>query len=331
MNDPRSILVIQLRRIGDVILTTPAVAALKKSFPQAQIDFLVEAPGAQALEGNPHLREVIVYDAEGPIGTLSWIRKIRARRYDWVIDFLGTPRSAMVTAGSGALVKAGPAHVSHRWAYNTPLTQSDTTHYGALEKIRVLKPLGVSSDDADFMPKLFFFKNSSTARNVVGLVPASRKITRQWPAASFAQLGRLLRLRYGCEFLVFWGPGEKELAEEVAAGIGDGARVTPETKSLKEAAELMRSCRLVVTNCNGPKHIAVALGVPTVTIHGSSDPTSWNPPHPKHLVARLDDLHCIGCGLNRCPTQIECMRDLSPERVLEKAARLLGEPAKVAK
>jgi ADP-heptose:LPS heptosyltransferase len=89
----------------------------------------------------------------------------------------------------------------------------------------------------------------------------------------------------------------------------------------------MLPCRLVVTNCNGPKHIAVALGVPTVTIHGSSDPVSWNPPHPKHLVARLDNLFCIGCGLNRCPYHLECMTQLKPETVLETAAKLLGQPA----
>lgn len=330
LSTPSRILVIQLRRIGDVILTTPAIAALKKRYPAAAIDLLVEAPGAQAVAGNPHLRDILVYDAHGPWGALSWVRSVRRRRYDWVIDFLGTPRSAIVTAGSGALVKAGPAHVSHRWAYNLKLVQSTTAHYGALEKIRVLKPLGVPSEHADFMPKLYFFSPSSSTRNVVGLVPASRKVTRQWPAASYAALGRMLRERCGCELLVFWGPGEKALAEEVARGIGDGARITPETKDLRAAAGLMHACRLIVTNCNGPKHMAVALGVPTVTIHGSSDPVSWNPPHPKHLVVRLDELHCIGCGRNVCPYQLECMKNLSAQTVFAAAQGLLAQVEKVS-
>jgi len=331
LSDPKSILVIQLRRIGDVILATPAVAALKKRFPQAEIDFLVEPPGAQALEGNPHIRRILSYDAKGLIGTLSWVSKVRSLHYDWIIDYLGTPRSAILTAGSGAAVKAGPAHVSHRWAYNHPLVQSTTTHYGALEKIRVLKNLGVPSENADFMPRLYLTRKAATPANVVGLVPASRKVTRRWPAASYAELGKQLRKRYGCDILVFWGPGEKELANEVVSGIGDGAKITPETATLKEAANLMAPCRLVVTNCNGPKHMAVALGVPTVTIHGSSDPVSWNPNDPKHLVVRLDDLFCIGCALNTCPYKLECMTQLPPERVFAAAQRLLGQPAQVSR
>lgn len=278
------------------------------------------------MEGNPHIRRVLVYDARGPLGSLSWIRRIRAARYDWIVDFLGTPRSAILTAGSGAAVKAGPAHVSHRWAYNHPLVQSETTHYGALEKIRVLAQLGVPSEGADFMPKLYFFDKEIAAKNMVGLVPASRRITRQWPPESFVQLGKLLHAR-GCGVLVFWGPGERRLAQTVAHGIGEGASAAPETKTLKEAAALMAQCRLVVTNCNGPKHIAVALGVPTVTIHGSSDPVSWNPPDSRHLAVRLDNLFCIGCGLNRCPYHLECMTGLSPERVFEASSSLLGRTA----
>ncbi len=331
MTDPKSILVIQLRRIGDVILATPAVAALKKRYPQAGIDFLVEAPGAEVLEGNPHIRRVLTYDAQGVFGTISWINKIRSLRYDWVIDYLGTPRSAFVTAGSGAAVKAGPAHVSHRWAYNHRLVQSTTTHYGALEKIRVLKDLGISAEGAEFMPKLYMAARPSNPSNVIGLVPASRKITRRWPAGSYAELGKQLRRRYGCDLLVFWGPGEKDLADEVVSKIGDGAKASPKTNTLREAAELMAPCRLIVTNCNGPKHMAVALGVPTVTIHGSSDPVSWNPSNSKHLVVRLDDLFCIGCGLNRCPYKLECMTQLSPERVLAAAERLLGQPAPLSR
>jgi len=326
MAEPRSILVIQLRRIGDVILTTPAAAALKKRFPNAAIDFLVEPPGAEALQGNPHLREIVVYDASGVVSTLAWLKKIRARRYDWVIDFLGNPRSAMLTASSGAAVKAGPAHVAHRWAYNTPLTQSLTTHYAGLEKIRVLETLGVPGAGADFVPRIYIAKRAAP-RNVIGLVPASRKDTRRWPASHYALLGRLLRERLDCELRVFWGPGERALAEGIARSIGEGASATPETKTLAEAARLMADCRLIVTNCNGPKHLAVALGVPTVTVHGASDPASWNPPHPRHVVVRRGELPCIGCASNSCPTKIECLNELPAERVLEAALKLLESPA----
>jgi ADP-heptose:LPS heptosyltransferase len=159
---------------------------------------------------------------------------------------------------------------------------------------------------------------------LVGFAPASRRETRRWPAKSYAALGKALVERQGARLLVFWGPGEKELAAEVAAGIGPNAAVSPETPGLGQLAALIGRLKLLVTNCNGPKHIAVARGVPTVTIHGSSDPAAWNPPFPeRHPVARLESLHCIGCRLNDCPYNLECMRDLGFETVFQKARILL--------
>lgn len=299
------------------------MAALKKRYPDAAIDFLVESPSDEALRGNPHISSIEVYRSQSLVEYLSWIFRIRGKRYDWVIDFMGNPRSAILTAASGALVKAGPAHVGHCWAYNTPLTQSGTTHYAGQEKIRVLKTLDVSGQDGSFLPKLYLDGTAAKPENLIGFVPASRRATRRWPAASYAQLGKLLREKYRCEIKVFWGPGERALAEEVAAGIGGGARISEETRDLQALAGLISRCRLVVTNCNGPKHIAVALGVPTVTIHGSSDPVSWNPASPKHLVVREEQLSCIGCSLNECPIQLQCMTQLSPRKVFESASRLL--------
>lgn len=320
---PRRILVIQLRRIGDAILAAPALALLRRRFPQAKLDFLVEPPAAEALEGNPDCR-VVVYDPKSLREQANWLLRLRAEGYDWCVDYLGNPRSALLTLATGASLRAGPAHVFHKWAYNRLLGQSSTTHYGALEKIRVLRHLGVDIEGADFMPKLHLAKRGRP-ENLVGIVPASRRETRRWPSASFAALGQLIRKKYGAGILVFWGPGEKALAEEVARGVGEGAEITPETKSLQAAADLMVRCRLIVTCCNGPKHLAVGLGVPTVTVHQSSDPASWNPPHPRHLAVRRGDLPCIGCGLNDCPYNLEC-RELSPEAVFAACARLLEAP-----
>lgn len=321
---PRSILVIQLRRLGDVILTTPALEALKKKFPAAKLDFLVEAPGAEAVAGLTSIDEVLVYDAQGPWEALNWAFKIRARRYDWVIDFLANPRTAVLTAMSGAAVKAGPAHVARRWAYNRRMLQSPQACYAALEKVRWLSALGISPDDAPSLPRLALAPRPAAIENVIGLVPPSRKETRRWPASSYARLGRLLRAKHGCKLKVFWGPGEKDLADEVVRGIGDGAFSIPETRSIAELARELASCRVVVGNCAGPKHVALALGVPTVTIHGSSDPVSWTPLHPDHRFVRLEELPCIGCRSNDCRYNLECMSQLPAERVLPAVEQLFA-------
>jgi ADP-heptose:LPS heptosyltransferase len=320
---PRSILVVQLRRLGDVILTVPALEALHKKFPDARLDFLVEAPGAEAVAGLPSISEVLVYDAKGSLDALRWALKIRARKYDWIVDFLANPRTALLTALSGAKIKAGPAHVARRWAYNVKMLQSPQACYAALEKVRWLAALGVAPADAPELPRLMLAARPDKLENVVGLVPPSRKETRRWPAPSYARLGRLLRDKHGCRLKVFWGPGEKDLADEVVRGIGEGAVAIPETRSIKDLARELASCRVVVGNCAGPKHVALALGVPTVTIHGSSDPVSWTPVHPDHRFVRLEELHCIGCRSNDCPYNLECMRQLPAERVLPAVEQLL--------
>jgi len=320
---PKSILVIQLRRLGDVILTTPALEALKKRYPSAKLDFLVEAPGAEAVAGHPAIDEILTYDAEGPAQALRWALKIRARRYDWVIDFLANPRTALITVLSGATVRAGPAHVARRWAYNHRMLQPDRATYAGREKVLWLSILGVSPDDAPALPRLHLAERPAVLENIVGLVPPSRKETRRWPAPSYARLGRMLRDKHACRLKVFWGPGEKDLADEVVRGIGEGAYAIPETRSIAELARELASCRVVIGNCAGPKHLALALGVPTVTIHGSSDPVSWTPVHAEHRFVRLDELHCIGCRSNECPYNLECMRQLPPERVLPAVEQLL--------
>ncbi|MEK7384318.1 MAG: glycosyltransferase family 9 protein [Elusimicrobiota bacterium] len=321
---PHSILVVQLRRLGDVILTTPALAALKKRYPGATLDFLVEAPGAEAVAGNPAIDSVLVYDAKGGFDALSWALKIRARRYDWVIDFLANPRTALITALSGARVKAGPAHVARRWVYNHRMVQPAKACYAALEKVHWLSGLDVAASDAPPLPQIFLAPRPATLENIVGLVVASRKETRRWPTASYTRLARMLRDQHGCKIKIFWEAGQKALAEEVARGIGAGASVTPPTHTIAQLARELAACRVVVTNCAGPKHLAVALGVPTVTIHGSSDPVSWTPVHCDHRSVRLDELECIGCRLNKCPYHLECLRQLPAERVLPVVLELLA-------
>ncbi|MBI5200544.1 MAG: glycosyltransferase family 9 protein [Elusimicrobia bacterium] len=345
---PKKILVIMLRRIGDVILTTPALRALKKRFPAAELHFRAERPGAQAVAGDPSIDRLLTYaPAPGESGGAAyfrWLRDVRRERYDWVVDFLGTPRSAILTFASGAPLRAGPAHVWHRWAYNRPLTQSTTACYAGLEKIRVLKTIDERIDDSDFLPRIHVPPDAAEhARRVIdslwpdangpliGLVPASRKGTRQWPAASYGKLASELARALNARVLVFWGPGERAVADAVLAASGGAAKLSPETGGLKDLAGYVSQCRLVVTNCSGPKHVAVSTGAATVTVHGSSDPVSWNPPHPRHVVVRRDELPCIGCRQNDCPLgTTECLRDLEPARVAAAALELLGAPARKA-
>lgn len=327
------ILVIQIRRIGDVLLTTPAVKTLKRAHPGAKLDFLAEPPCDQVLERNPDIDEVLAYDASSP---LKWILKIRSRKYDWVVDFLGNPRSAAITALSKAPVKAGPGYTSMRWAYNVKFPEDAKGTYTAFKKINRLKVLGINTERyyypcytlpgwaEDYRAKRFNDMGCKNADLVIGFAPDSRRPARRWLPEYYSKLGKMAQQALNAKILVIWGPGEKELAKRIAEEISGDARITPETKSLAELAALLKGMDILVGNCNGPKHLATALGVPTLGIYGMSNPKSWTPPDdPRHQAISAGELDCIGCELTKCPRGLECMKLLAPERVFAKLREMV--------
>ena len=317
----KKILVIQLRRIGDVLLTTPAVRALKKTFPDAEIDFLTEPPCHEVLWQNPDIQEILVYEKRRK---LNWFLNLRKRNYDCVIDFLGTPTTMLLTAFSGAPLRAGPGGVFWKFGYNR-LMNSTGKLYAPAEKTAMLGFLGVKPDstlpvlklkDEDVAWAKSFAAGFAPSGRLIAFAPASRKITRQYPWWLYARLARLVTRDDWARVVILWGPGEKETARKIAEASGGRTALAPETGTLGKLAALISRADFLITNCNGPKHIAVAVGTPTLTIYGSSPPSVWNPPDDgNHRVIRLESLKCIGCGLAECPEHLECLMNLPPEEI----------------
>lgn len=333
MDNPRRILVIQLKRAGDVILTTPILQVLGERFPEARIDFLVYGAFAPLLEDNPWLHAIQIYDPDHIGKTL---RRLRSERYDWVIDFQSSPRSAIAAFATGASATAG---------YDVPV-------WGRVYNIRVPRPRGsqrvvegkcsllvpfLGRVEAIPGPRVFLSREErawagellarESPGGIAGLVPTHRRLSRRWEAASFAALARQLH-EQGFGLWLFWGPGEREYVEQIQR-MAPTARLIP-AASLRQMAALLAGCQFVITNDNGPMHLAVAVGTPTVTIYGPTDPLCWNPGGPFHIAVQAEGLSCLGCNLNVCPFGHECMTQVTPERVYGACEGLLSRsPAKV--
>src|SRR5260221_3769876 len=118
---PMKILLVRLRQIGDVVFTTPAIHALRRSFPDAHLTYIVEPAAAPVVRGNPHLDEVIVAAREpgvrGLLRDLALGRQLRARRFDIAIDFHGGPRASLLTWLSGAPIRVGYEVMGRTWMY----------------------------------------------------------------------------------------------------------------------------------------------------------------------------------------------------------------------
>lgn len=336
---PGKILIIQLRRIGDVVLTTPAVKIIKKNHPQAKIDFLVEPPANEVLENNPCLNKVYLYEKNKPV---KWIFEIRKNRYDWVIDFLGNPRSEVIAAFSGAKIKAGPANVFWKIGYNKILAKITKPNYAAMEKIKMLSVLDINFAENKILPEIYLTdENIKNAKEIfrsmninllpekenrlIAISPVSRKITRRYPQENWVELIKLLLKNSNCKIIVLWGPGEKETADKITLSVKNNRVITaPQITSLKDLAAVLKQCSLLITNCNGTKHIATAVGIPTLTIHGASSPTAWMPVgYAKHQYVKNRSLNCVPCAKNTCPKDTICLKNLPAEIVYDKAAALL--------
>lgn len=338
MIQPDKILVIQLRRIGDVILTIPAVENLRNHFPHAQIDFLVEPAGGALLRGHPMLNHVHVYDKAHPI---RWINTVRNMKYDWVLDFLGNPRSAVLTALSGARVKAGYAYPLRGYLYNhrAPIPSG---RLSVIEfKLRLLAFLGLKTrycgpaiyvTDAEIQKARAFIHTQSGAQEKawIGIVPTHRRATRRWPPAYFAELGDRLMEKHHMRVMLFWGPGEEKVVGLIADAMRHKPVVTP-LLGLRDMAALIGQCHVLISNCNGPKHIAEALNIPTLTMYGPTDPVSWEAGNVVQSYCRVNDLSCIGCNQNECARDLLCMKRITPrvaEHEFEKLlARINNKPS----
>jgi heptosyltransferase III len=325
------ILIIQLRRIGDIIVTTPVIDALREAFPEAVIDFLAEPLGEPVLRGHPGLNELLIFKKDN---FFSLLRDIRRRRYDWVLDFLNTPRSAQVSLASGAAVRAGFDVPAWGLVYNRRIPRDPVPKYIVQQKFDLLRALGLNP--GPLLPKIHlapedaagagdWWKNSGLEHfpSRIGLAPAHRHAVRQWPAEKWAALLPSLLKDERRAVILFGGPGEESLLESLARPFP--GRVFPlPVGPLRQAAAVMRRCGVVVSNCSGSMHLAVAAGVPTVTIYGPTLPEVWNPRVAPHRFVQAQGLSCLGCHRDSCPYQHECMSWISPDRVAREVEAVLS-------
>ncbi len=330
---PKRILACQLRQIGDVLLSTPSLQLLKERFPDAELHLLTEKKCASVLENNPHVDHVWEIDKpalKNPFKALAFYSKVGRSGYDLIVDFQQLPRCRWVSMFSRAAVKLT---MIPKW-YNKPFYThwSDLVYgYAAKCKAGVLKPLGIEwngeppkiwlSDDEKDWADNFIKAQGMEANRFVTVDPSHRRITRLWPARHFAGLIRLLREKHpDLKFLMLYGPGEKDIAEDVAQQAGEGAIVTDHMLSLREMAAVQARAALHIGNCSAPRHFAVAVGTPSLVVQGSTG-FGWGYPSDEHVSAskRLD---CHSCNKNHCATR-KCLEEFYPEDCIEDALRLL--------
>jgi ADP-heptose:LPS heptosyltransferase len=362
------ILVVKLASLGDLLTATPALRALRTTFPDAHIGVLTTPASAPALRGLDTFDEILTFDKfafDRPSDAARSVPRALAlardlRRAHWgtlvLLHHLTTPfgiaKYAALSLGSGAPRRVGLDNGRGRWF----LTDSAVDRgFGWRHEVDYwLDVVGVLGADHPNEPRLELCiapddDGWATARwrelrlgDAVMLVPGSGAFSRarRWSPERFAEVGRTLVDRHGLAPVVLSGldPDEQVLAKKVAAHIGPIARIASPAPSPQALGALLRRCRLIVANDGGVVHVATAVGTPVVAIFGPSNDRAWGPYPPRdtrHQVVR-ETLACAPC-IHRghdfgtpqgCPART-CLAILEVQDVLAAAERALVADAQV--
>jgi ADP-heptose:LPS heptosyltransferase len=321
----------RFRALGDALLATPLLRAVKAHYPEARVDYLVDETLAPLFHGNPDCDRVLAYPRGArwrSVSDLRWALKLRRERYDLLLDLQGSGTSALFTLFSGAPRRHG-YRVRHRHIFYTEKTDRGWPAgrgrpYAPVNHFLLVESLGIRPVDLHpGLPPDLGLKNPFPVGSgpLILVAPGATWRAKQWPAAHYAMLIRALK-REGRRVMLMGSPGERPLLDEIATD--GGASIHGDT-SIEGMVAALRHADLLLSTDSGARHVAVALGTPSLALFGPSDPAIWSVEDPRHPMLRLD-LDCSPCTLTRCPLPGHpCMNDLTPDRVLESIRQLLAE------
>lgn len=338
-NQPR-ILIVRLSAIGDVIHGVPVLCALREALPEAFLGWVVEGRAGDLLEGHPALDALIRVPRgwlKSPREVWRLRQRLQALQFDAAIDLQCLTKSAIAAWLSGAGRRIGKAgddgRELSRWFHNELVECSGShviEHY-----LELLKPLGIKSPEVRFelperdvdaqVAEEFVRSNGLAGRRVAILNPGAGWPSKVWPAERYGELARHLAKVHGLASVAVWGgASELPLAEAIVAASGGKAILAPAT-SMRELAALCRRAAMFVGSDTGPMHLAVAVGTPTISLHGPSQAEWCGAYGPENI--RLQVRYEEGSALERRRADDATMRAIEVPLVAEACDRLLPSEA----
>jgi lipopolysaccharide heptosyltransferase II len=327
--DVHRILFIRIDRIGDLVLSTPALRSLKKSFPNAELTVLGSPANHEVILHNPHVNRTIIFDPHDGLRTIwKLILELRSHHYDIVIDPYLDPdlKTALIAFFTGAAIRIGYAAYGREIFFTMPVTMPRKPGHFIDLTLGVLKPVG--TDIENRQPEIYLSESEKAwARNllekhglgdrpIVGIHPGGFYPSQRWPAEYYAQLLRLLHTEGRLDPILFGGHVDARLVEQILLSSKTSTPFFVDG-SFRRFASLLSCCRVLVCNNSGPLHAAVAMNIPTISFMGPTVKELWMPVENIHRVFRMNELPCIGCNLGCCKVKThDCMRLIEPSAVM---------------
>jgi lipopolysaccharide heptosyltransferase II len=341
MNTLSKILVIRFSSMGDIVLASPLLRALRITFPSSQIDFVVRKEYAELVRDSPYLHRVYEYDAQTGFSGLQTLKQqIRDARYDLVVDIHKSLRSRYLRLflGAGKVVSFHKHIIARtvlvRWKKNfyQNVTSIADRYIDSVRRYGIQndgKGLELNMPDAVRTQALVTVQNLAGRKNnelFIGFCPSARHATKRWPQERFVELGGRLTNDFHANILIFGGPEDKHACFSIAQGINscqskNRAIDLSGELSILESAAAMELCSVIVTNDSGLMHVACAMKKKVVAIFGSTvREFGFFPVGTESRIVERPDVACRPCshiGRSSCPKgHFRCMKEIQVDDVV---------------
>jgi heptosyltransferase-3 len=332
----RSVLIIKLRYIGDVLLATPTVRAIKAARPDVRVTMMVNRGTEDVLSGNPDMDEIVILDKGSLAAQWRFIAGLRRRRFDTVIDLTDGDRSAFLSWISGAPVRIG-FNDEHRWrgrCYTQVIQPVPGMRHRIDRDLEVLKPINIQAgskdlqlwltpEEEDSADQLLDQLGVQRSQSIVMLQPGARYWFKAWPPERFAELADRLMSQYGCQVLIGGSDQDIDLAQQIQQMAKSRPIIMAGRTTIKQFAAIAKKSALFIGSDSGAMHIASAVSTPVVALFGPSSPREWGPRGgPVEVLDK--ELDCRSCFHPTCEQgEQNCMRQISIEEVWAAARRMV--------
>jgi heptosyltransferase-2 len=318
LKNVRKILVITLSNIGDVVLTTPVIGALKREFPDASLSVMVGPKARELFEAAPEL-DIITYNKLISLKEkLDLALRLRRQKYDLVVDLRNTIFPLLINA---------------RYRTSFLSKSSRDIIYARDRHLDKLKSLGINTDSAPFFIKFdkddeIYIDNIINKEQVisdcrlVAVSPGSRSNIKRWLKQGFAEVSDRLIQEKGVRIAMLGDNNDRGLVGEIIQMMKNTPLDFSGQTNLRQLAALLKKCLLHISNDSAPMHISAALDVPTLAIFGPTDWRKYGPVGDRHFVLH-HALSCSPCEVAKCKYNHECMTSVTPDEVYQAAEKML--------
>lgn len=328
------ILIRSVNWIGDAVMTTPAMRAIRSTYPNAEITVVANPLVAELFTFHSLCDRVIVFDKKkdhrGFGGLLRFSRLLRSERFDLAILLQNAIEAAVMAWLAGVPRRIGYATDGRGLLLTdrTPATKQVKAKHHTEYYLSMLENFGISGGAKTLLLEVADEERSS-ASDLVGssdylvINPgAAYGSAKRWFPDRFSEVADRLAMDYKLKVVLTGGPGEVEIGNDIAAAMQTDCLNLVGKTTVRQLMAILENAKLVVTNDSGPMHVAAAFDTPLVAVFGPTDHTTTSPYSVKSRVVR-QDIDCSPCLLRQCPTDHRCMKAVTAEEVILAASSLL--------